>query len=309
MRPSNAVIWLSALVVVLALVAAAVGLFWQDGGSPFAVTTLRGETVQIYGQGLYRYESLRNGVGFKGVDLFILVVGIPLLLLFIQLYRRGSLRGGVLLTGTLAYFLYNATHLTFGYAYNTLFLVYLTQFSASLFATMLAFRSIDAQTLPAHSSEKLPRRSIAGFLFVVGLSLIIVWIGLSILPALLQGRAPQLSGSTTLVTHAVDVGIIAPLALLAGVLLLRRAALGYLLAAALLVLSSVLGAGVVALSAAQVLAGALTTTETIMFVVPFVILTVAGIWLTVLLFRNLSEPVPLQVATVQPAHPETSTPI
>jgi hypothetical protein len=303
MKPSNAVVWLSALVAVLALVAAGAGLFWQDGGSPFAVTTLRGETVQMYGQGLYRYESLRNGAGFKGVDVFTIVVGIPLLLLFTRLYRRGSLHGGVLLTGTLAYFLYNATHLTFSYAYNTLFLVYLAQFSASLFATVLAFASIDAQTLPAHFSEKLPRRGIAAFLFAVGLSLIIVWIGLSILPALLQGRAPELSGSTTLVTHVVDVGIIAPLAFLAGVLLLRRAALGYLLAATLLVLSSVLGAGVMALSAAQTLAGVLTTAETIVFVAPFAILTAAGIWLTVLLFRNFSEPAPLRAAMLQPAHP------
>jgi hypothetical protein len=37
--------------------------------------------------------------------------------------------------------------------------------------------------------------------------------------------------------------------------------------------------------------------------VPFVILTVAGIWLTVLLFRNLSEPAPLHVATLRSAHP------
>jgi hypothetical protein len=303
MKPSNAVVWLSVLIAVFALVAAGAGLFWQDGGSPFAVTTLRGETVQMYGQGLYRYESLRNGAGFKGVDVFILVVGIPLLLLFTRLYRRGSLRGGVLLTGTLAYFLYNSIHLTFSYAYNNLFLLYLAQFAASLFATVLAFTSIDAQTLPARFSEKLPRRSIAGFLFAVGLLLIIVWIGLSILPALLQGRTPELSGSTTLVTHGVDVGIIAPLAFLAGILLLRRAPLGYLLAATLLVLSSVLGAGVIALSAAQTLAGVLTIAETVVFVAPFAILTAAGIWLTVLLFHNLSEPAPLHMAALQPAHP------
>jgi hypothetical protein len=303
MKPSSAAVWLSTLVAVLALIAAGAGLFWHDGGDPFAVTTFRGETVQMYGQGLYRYESFRNGVGFKGVDLYILVVGIPLLLGFTLRYRRGSLHGGILLSGTLAYFLYNSTHLTFSYAYNSLFLVYLAQFAASLFATVLTFTSIDAQALPARCSEKLPRRSIAGFLFVVGLSLIIVWIGLSILPALLQGRTPELSGSTTLVTHGVDVGIIAPLAFLSGVLLLQRAPLGYLLAATLLVLSSVLGAGVVALSAAQTRAGALTTAETIVFVAPFVILTVAGIWLTVLLLRNLTEPGPTRMAMLRSAHP------
>src|SRR5690349_19107342 len=107
MQPSKAVMWLSILIAALAALAALVGLFWHDAGSPFAVTTLRGETVQMYGQGLYRYETLRDGAGFRGVDLFALVVAIPLLMLGTQLYRRGSLRGGLLLTGTLAYFLYN----------------------------------------------------------------------------------------------------------------------------------------------------------------------------------------------------------
>jgi len=302
MKSSNAVIRLSALIAVLALVAAGIGLFWLDGGSPFAFTTLRGETVQMYGQGLYRYETLRDGAGFKGADLFILVVGVPLLILFTLLYRRGSLRGGLLLTGTLAYFLYNSASMTFGYAYNNLFLVYLAQFSASLFAFALAFTSFDLQALPARFSDRLPWRGIAGFLFAVGISLILVWGVMDILPALLAGTAPALTGHTTLPTHAMDMGIIAPLAFLAGVLLLRRAPLGYLLAITLLVVSSVLGAGVLALSAAQLLAGVLTSAETIIFVMPFVILTVVGIWLTIALFRTFSEPALLQVARLQSAH-------
>jgi hypothetical protein len=303
MKPSNAVVWLSMLIAVLAVLAAGVGLFWQDSGSPFAFTTLRGETVQMYGQGLYRYDTLRDGAGFKGADLFILVVGVPLLILFTLLYLRGDLRGGLLLTGTLAYFLYNSASMTFGYAYNNLFLVYLAQFSASLFAFVLAFTSFDLQALPGRFSDRLPRRGIAGFLFAVGISLILVWGVLSILPALLAGKAPALTGHTTLPTHALDMGIIAPVAILAGLLLLRRAPLGYLLAVTLLVVSSVLGAGVLALSAAQLLAGVLTLAETLVFVAPFVILTVIGIWLTVILFRNFSEPAPLQVARLRSAHP------
>ncbi len=45
MKPSNTVTRLAALIVILALAAAGAGLFWQDGGSPFTFTTLRGETV------------------------------------------------------------------------------------------------------------------------------------------------------------------------------------------------------------------------------------------------------------------------
>ena len=230
-------------------------------------------------------------------------MAVPLLALFTLLYRRGSLRGGLLLTGTLAYFLYNSASMTFGYAYNDLFLAYLAQFSASLFAVVLAFSSFDLQALPARFSDRLPRRGIAGFLFAVGVSLVLVWGALDILPALLAGRAPALAGHTTLPTHALDMGIIAPVAILAGALLLGRAPLGYLLAITLLVVSSVLGAGVMALSAAQLLAGVLTPAETIVFVAPFAILTIAGVWLTIAAFRSFAEPAPLQVATLQSIHP------
>lgn len=296
MQLSKAVLWLSILIAALAALAALAGLFWHDAGSPFAFTTLRGETVQMYGQGLYRYETLRDGAGYRGADLFVLVVAIPLLMLGAQLYRRGSLRGGLLLTGTLAYFLYNAASMTFGYAYNNLFLIYLALFSASLFGFVRAFTSFDMQALPAHFSDRLPRRRIAGFLFAVGISLILVWGVLDILPALLAGQAPALTGHTTLPTHALDMGIIAPAAILAGILLLQRSALGYLLAGVLLVVSSVLGAGVAALSAGQLLASVLTPTETAVFVLPFVILAVAGIWLTIAMLHNVLEPRRAQAA-------------
>ncbi|MCW5850093.1 MAG: hypothetical protein KIT87_08410 [Anaerolineae bacterium] len=289
MKVSNWLVWLPVLVAALGVVAALAGLLSGEAGAPFPFTTVRGETVPMYGQGLYRYEIMRDGVGFKGVDLFVLGVGVPLLLLCTLLYRRGSLRGGLLLTSALGYFLYNAASMTFGYAYNHFFLVYLAQFTASLFAFILALTSFDLAALPDRFSDDLPRRRIAAFLFAVGVSLILVWVGLDILPALLQGKAPPLNGHTTLPTHALDVGVIAPAAFLAAVLLLRRTGLGYLLTAVILIVGAVLGAGVCALSAAQVAAGVLTTAETFAFVAPFVVLTLLSLGCTVVLFRHLVE--------------------
>ena len=120
MRTPKAIVWLSPLISVLALVAAGTGLFWQDAGSSFSFTTLRGETVQMYGQGLYRYDSLFTGAGYKGQDATTLFLGIPLLVLLTLLYRRGSPRAGLLLTGVLAYFVYVYVSMAFNAAYNNL---------------------------------------------------------------------------------------------------------------------------------------------------------------------------------------------
>ncbi len=289
MKISNALVGLVALIVVLSVIASGVGLFYQDSGAPFSYTNPRGETVELYGQGLYRYEIVRDGVGFKGMDVFVLAVAIPLLLVSTWLYTRGSIRGGLVMTGTLAYFLYNAASMTFGYAYNNLFLVYTALLTTTLFATVLAFASFESQTFANYFSERLPRRGIAIFLFAVGVSLLLVWAAMDIFPALLAGTAPPLNNDTTLPTHALDMGIIAPLAILAGILILKRAPLGYLLASVLLIVSAVLGAGVLALSAAQVLSNTLTLAQTLTFVVPFVILTAFALWLSIWLLRDVSE--------------------
>ena len=243
MKVSNSLAVLSLLVAVLAVLASLVGLLYQDTGSTFPFTTVRGEHVQVYGQGLYRYEIVRDGVGFKGADLYVIVVAVPLVIISTVLARRGSIRWGLVLTGMLAYFLYNATSMAFGYAYNQLFLVYTALFAATLFATILALTSFDLPALPGRYSEKMPRKGIAALLFLVGVSLIMVWGVMDILSPLLAGTSPALVGHTTLPTHALDMGLIATASFVAGVLLLKRFPFGYLLAPVVVILSAVLGAG------------------------------------------------------------------
>jgi hypothetical protein len=287
---SKFVIWLALPVVVLALIAAGVGLLYQDNGSAYTFTTLRGQSVQIYGQGLYRYDTVLGAVGYRAADAVTLVWAVPLLVLSIWLYRRGSLRGGLLLTGTLAYFLYNYGSMAFGAAYNNLFLVYLAIFSACLFAFVLAIRSIDAYGLLAHFPTGLPRRGIGIFLIVSGLVLLVVWMALSIVPALLQGQAPpEVASYTTVITFVVDMGVIAPALVLAGVLLLRRAPLGYLLASVMLIFTVTLGISITVFGIAQLLHRLVTIGQFIGFVAPFTALTLISILYSVVVLRSLSD--------------------
>lgn len=290
MKTSKIVVWLSWLIAALALVAAAIGLFYQDGGAAFSFTTLRGQIVQIYGQGLYRYDTPLIAVGFRAADAVTLVLAIPLLVISTLLYRRGSLKGGLLLTGIFAYFLYNYGSMAFGAAYNNLFLAYVAIFSASLFGFMLTFILFDVQTLPFHFSTDLPRRHISIFLIVSGGILALVWLVLSVIPALLQNRAPlEVASYTTFITGVVDIGIVAPALIVAGILLLRRAPMGYLLAAMMLVFTVTLGTNLLVAGIAQLLTGVVTVGQFIGFTVPFAILMLIAIWLTVVLFRGFLE--------------------
>ncbi|HET9587294.1 MAG TPA: hypothetical protein VFO91_00775 [Anaerolineales bacterium] len=289
MKVSKAVILLAWLVALLSIVYASIGLFLQEAGSPFTFTTIRGTTVEIYGQGLYRYDSAFKAPILRGTDAVTLFICVPVLLIAVLLYRRGSLRGGLLLTSILAYFLYNSASLAFGAAYNNLLLVYIVSFSASLFGFILAFDSIDLQALARHTSARFPRRGIAIFLFLAGLSLI-VWL-LDIVSALAAGTVPpNLGPYTTEATYVIDLGIIFPTAFLAGVLVWRRASLGTLLACILMTLNASIGLVVASQSIMQALEGiVLTPSEFAAYVAPFVTLSLIATWLVILLFRSISS--------------------
>ena len=300
MKHQPALNWLVPLIAVLALLAAGIGLFYPNEGSSFMFTAVRGETVQIWGQGWYRYDTPIGAISFRAGDLITLFLAIPALIVSFVLYRQGSMRGGLLLAGALGYFLYTYTSLGFGAAYNNLFLVYILIFSASLFGLILALTSFDVQSLPAHFAETLPCRGIGIFLVVSGVILSLIWILLSILPALLQGKAaPEAYYYTTFMTGIVDIGIVSPALIVAGVLMLRRAALGYLLAPTMLVFTCILGPNLTAGGTIQVLEEVITIGQAMAFTVPFVILALIALGLTIRLFRNFSEAAP-RLRTTKP---------
>jgi hypothetical protein len=290
MKTLNLVIWLSSLIIVLALVVTSIGLFWQDEGDPFSFTTLRGDTVSIDGTGLYRYDTTLMAMGFKAGDAVTLILGIPALIFSVLRYRRGSVKGGLLLAGTLAYFLYNYASIALGAAYNHLFLVYVVLMSASLFGLILTLMSFDLAMLTAHFSDRLTHRNIGIYEIVSGIVLLLIWPVLSIIPALVEGKAPpEVWSYTTVITYAIDMGIVAPALIAAGVMLLHRNPLGYLLSSILLVFTVMLGTNLLTAGTLQRLAGFIDMPQFIGFVASFAILTLYAIWFTLALFRNLSD--------------------
>lgn len=286
MKPSNTLVVLSGLIILLALLAAGAGIFYPGDGAAFEFTTVRGETVEIYGRGLYRYEAVFMAAQAIPQDVVTLAVGIPLLLIALRLYRQGRIRGQLLLAGTLGYFLYTYTSYAFGVAYNPLFLVYVALFSLSLFAFTIAILSVDLPSLPSHFTEKLPRRGIAVFLLASGAFLLLAWLG-RIVPALLSGVPPYgLGSNTTLFIQVLDLGLIVPVLVLAGISLLRRRPLGYLLASVGLIKFVTMGIALVAMIIGEALAGVpMTAAE----VVVFPTLALLAIGMTFLLLRDLRE--------------------
>jgi len=302
MKSSPIVVWLSCLIVLLALLATGAGVLWPHSGAPFPFTSVRGQEVAIYGQGLYRYDTLFTGAANRGTDVVTLICAIPLLAYATLRYWRGSVRGSLLLLGTLVYFLYVYGSYALGIAFNPLFLVYIALFSASLFAFVLLFASIDRQRLTDHLAPDLPRRGVAIFMFFSGLATLAIWLQ-PLLNELTQNQLPAFVGSySTKITDVLDLGIITPATFIAGTLIWRRDGLGYLVGFSLLVLEIMLTPMIVAQTVSQLLAGiTFTLAEMIGPMIGFATLGLFALWVLWILLRNTTEPASPVVTPRYPA--------
>ena len=106
-----------------------------------------------------------------------------------------------------------------------------------------------------------------------------------------SGEPPALlDGSTTMVTDTLDLGVIVPLAIASGVLILRRRPVGYILACSLLVLEALLAPMIAMQTLFQLDAGVdLGTGEAIGAIVGFSAISLAAIGIILLLLRHVSE--------------------
>lgn len=170
-------------------------------------------------------------------------------------YRRRSRRSGLLLLGTLGYFLHVYAGNALGaVAQNRLSLLYAAEFSAALYAFVLVSASFPAEEPHTLFPASTPRRGPAALMLASGVVLLAVW-GVPLLTAALTGPAPPGPGPcTTEFTMVLDLAVIAPAAFLAGTLFLRRPPMGYLLAPSLLPLEILLAPLIIARTAAQLLA-------------------------------------------------------
>ncbi len=288
MKLSKTILTLSLAAALLAMAASLAGLFWQGGGQPYSFTTLRGQTVEIYGQGLYRYDTTVIAIGFRIGDGFALLVGIPSLLAALWLARRGSLRAGLALAGALAYLFYQYGSSALGSAYNEVLTLYILVMATSMIGLFASVRAIDPETLRRCYTPAAPRRGTGIFLMITGALIFLIWFLLSMLPALLAGNTPvEVASYTTVITFVVDMGILAPALFTTGLLLLRRDPFGDLLAPIVLVFLDILGLGLIFMGTGQMLLGLMSIGQFIGFVVSFAILTIVSMAFTLRLYRGI----------------------
>ncbi len=286
MKPNNIVIRLALLIIPLALLAAGAGVFWQGTGEPYQFETLRGETVMIRGHGLYRYDTVNSSSQELGQDIVTLLIGTPLLIAGIVLSRKGTLRGQLLLTGVLGYFLYTYTSMCFLTAFNPFFLVYVALFSLSLFGFILSMKNLDVDEVASHIQDGFPRRAIAIYFIIVAVFLSLAWLGLVVSPSLTWTPPNGLESAITMVIQALDLGIIVPTAFITASLLIKKQAWGYALSSVMLLKILTMGAALISMIIVQFLAGVMI--DPIVSII-FILISISGIIFGIIALRNIRD--------------------
>lgn len=222
---SKIIVTASALIAFLTVIAAGAGLFWN---------------------GLYANDTQSGAVMAMGNDLVTLVLGVPLLLFSAYYAAKGSLRGRLIWTGAIFYFLYTYAMACFITAYNPLFLAYVAIGSLSLYTFAASMLTLDASRVK-ESLSRAPVKATVAFMFLVSHTLLVQWLG-TIVPPLMAGQRPALLETyTTLVAQAMDLGILVPLGIITGLLLLKREAWGYALASIFLIKGVTYGTAVLSM--------------------------------------------------------------
>lgn len=188
-------------------------------------------------------------VAIQGIaqDYVTLFLGIPLLLLSFLISLKGSMRWRFIFLGTLGYFLVTYLFYLVMAMYNQYFLIYAALMGASFFALMITSFSFNLPTLPSIFHEATPTKFTGGFLIVNSISIALLWLSI-VLPPLLDGSIypKAVEHYTTLIVQGIDLGLLLPLAFIAGYLAIRKKPLGFLLAPSYLVFLSLLMTALIA---------------------------------------------------------------
>lgn len=288
MRNKKAITVLVVIIAILSLAASAMGVFSGKGEvtGQHQFLSLLGENITLHGRGIYQNDSVSVAAQGIAQDVVTLIIGIPMLLLSLFFARKGLLKGRLLLTGTIGYFLYAYTSYTFLSMYNSLFLVYVMLMSACLFAFILCIMSFDIEALKSSFSHKLPVRFIGGFQLFIAFIVFMMWMG-RIVPPMMAGSIPiGIEHYNTLVIQAMDLGIIVPASILSGIMIIKKKDFGYLLSSIIIIKGLTMLTAITAMLIGMIKAG---VEVSVVEMTVFPLFNLIAVFCLVVLLRNINE--------------------
>jgi hypothetical protein len=242
------------------------------------VTNLYGQSIDIYGYGIYEHDSYFKAPILIGSDWAMFIMVVPLIGYYI-LKGTKTLEAKSNFFPILGIVLYYAFSISFGVAYNQLQLVYILLTTVAFFTLFSLLISIFGETKDYTCNFEIKKGELS-FLIIAGVANIVAWLP-DILNSLFTGQPlMRIEMYTTEITYVLDMGIISPLVFITAYLIVKKKSfLSLLLYRMILVTLKVVGFMLPIQTVVQLLAGIeIPLPELITKVVLFVILACMAIY-------------------------------
>lgn len=216
----------------IAICVAMIGLFYSNGGESIYVNNIYGQQVELYGKGIYAYNSLLTVSSRLGADWMGVISGIFMIALCIL--DKKYLWAELLKTAQSAMFVYYFACLIFSISMNRLYLLYVFGFGLSFFLSVILvvknYKTLDVK----ESAKRCKNRGISLCLAISGGLTFAIWISM-IVPYMIANHYGDLLGVlTTEATYAIDLGILCPAMIICAILIRKKKDFGYIMAPNLL---------------------------------------------------------------------------
>ena len=223
---------------------------------PIAVGALGGALLGIFGHSAYARETSNWVAQAVAQDIANLVAYSALIVLAVLAARR-ALRAYLAWIGLLGYSVYTFAIYAFAVHFGPLFLLYVAVFGLSIYALVVGLSRLDYERVKERVGARVPRRFTSSLLMAIGGFFYLLWLS-AVVPALVAGRVPDdvvKAGVLVNPVHVLDMAVFLPAMLLAGALLLRRRAMGYVLTPLVLTAAFTISLGIIVIQPVSAVRG------------------------------------------------------
>lgn len=234
---------------------------WLWLSVPLALLAFTGSVLGIvFEESVYGQETPNWAAQAVGQDVANLVA-FPVLIVLALAVLRGSRRAYLAWAGCSPTASTPTRSTPSTSQFGPLFLLWVVVLGLSIYTLVGGLTNLDPDRVKATFRDRVPARSTAGLLLAIGAVFAVLWLSEAV-PATLAGTTPPALVETGLATnpvHVLDLAVLLPAAVLAGVLVAKGRPLGYALAPVMLVATVFLAVGIVALMAVLAVRGLGTT--------------------------------------------------
>lgn len=219
----------------------------------------------------------------RASDATTLAVAVPLLAIALWRARGGSTAARLVAWGVLGYLVYGYAIFAFAVETNPMTLLHYAILGLSTWSLLLGLMDLAAAQPPVQQQSRLPRRITGWFLVVTAALFALLWLG-EIAASVSSGETAPSVAALGLVANpvwALDLAYALPFFAFAGVLMLRRHALGWVAPMPALVFVVVMGVSILVIFAFDAAAGAVVPLPPVLLIIAVVamatVLAVLGV--------------------------------